>query len=297
MLPDRSKRYAGIDAEVPRLRLIGNWQLALLAVLMLGLLRLIFPQQALFDKLHDQERLDELTLSYIENLYRTQPGNVDLTILLARTRREQLDVEGLERLLAPALQSSDARQRSEARALMLSRYERALAEAVEAREQAQWRERLMELLRTASEDELPSQLASDFAATAFRLQLPQLGLQFLRRVSQEAPVSALVTHAKAALAQGRHALAAEYFMLARQQADSRELARVCFRQGVGALMAASRFEQAMQAADRYLGDLADDPETLRYLTRAALAAGEPKRAAHYAQQLVFAAPPVTGATP
>lgn len=287
MLPDRSKRYAGIDAEVPRLRLVDNWQLVLLAVLMLGLLQLIFPQRTLVEKLRDQERLDELTLSYIENLYRTQPGNVDLIILLGRTRSEQLDVAGLERLLAPALQSGDARQRSEARLLLLGRYERALAEVSDAREQVRWQDQLAALMRTASEDELPPQLAGAFAAAAFRLQQPELGLQFLRRVSQAAPVSALEAYAKVALAQGRYTLAAEYFLLARQQADSRELAAAYFRQGIGALMAASRFEQAMQAADRHLGDLADDPETLRYLTRAALAAGQPGRAARYAQQLVF----------
>lgn len=287
MLPDRSKRYAGIDAEVPRLRLVDNWQLILLAVLMLGLLQLIFPQRTLVEKLRDQERLDELTLSYIENLYRTQPGNVDLILLLGRTRSEQLDAAGLEQLLAPALQNGDERQRAEARVLLLGRYERALAEATDADAQARWQTRLVALLRTASKDEPPPPLAGAFAAAAFRLQQAELGLQFLRRVSQEAPVSALVTYAKAALAQGRHTLAAEYFLLAREQAGERALAAVYFRQGIGALMAASRFDQAMQAADRHLGDLADDPETLRYLMRAALAAGQPGRAARYAQQLVF----------
>lgn len=46
-------QFAGIDAEVPRLRLIDNGQLVLLAVLMLVLLQLIFPQRTLGEKLHD----------------------------------------------------------------------------------------------------------------------------------------------------------------------------------------------------------------------------------------------------
>jgi hypothetical protein len=39
--------------------------------------------------------------------------------------------------------------------------------------------------------------------------------------------------------------------------------------------------------------LADDPETLRYLAQAALAAGYPARAARYAQWLVFQRSPAT----
>jgi|APLak6261670569_1056079.scaffolds.fasta_scaffold03159_2 polysaccharide biosynthesis protein PelB len=298
MLPDRSKRYAGLDKEPPRLKLVNNWQLVLVALLTVGLLRAIFPQKALVEKLYDQEQLDELTLSYIENLHRTEPNNADLTILLGRTRREQLDVAGLERLLDPILQSGDARQRSEARMLLLDSYERAMTKTASGSEQQLWQNRLADLLRLASEDEMPPQLAGAFAATAFRLGLTQTGLLFLRRISQEQPITALVVYARTALAQGRYTLAAEYFLLARQQAGDRDLARVYFHQGIAALMAASRFQQAMDAVDRNLGDLADDPETLRFLARTALAAGEPRRAARYAQELVFTDRPATaGALP
>ena len=63
-------------------------------------------------------------------------------------------------------------------------------------------------------------------------------------------------------------------------------------------MAASRFAWAMRVAERDIGDLADDPETLRYMARAALAAGEPVRAARYAQGLVFQPSPArAGAVP
>ena len=74
MLPDRSKRYAGIDGDLPRLRLAEYWQLAIIAIIMGGLFMVIFPRKALVEKLHKQERLDDLTLSYIENLHRVEPG-------------------------------------------------------------------------------------------------------------------------------------------------------------------------------------------------------------------------------
>jgi hypothetical protein len=298
MLPDRSKRYAGIDEEPPRLKLVNHWQLLLAALLMVGLLRAIFPQKALVEGLYERETLDELTLSYIENLHRTQPGNADLTILLARAQQDQLDLAALERLLNPILRSGrdDARQRSEARLLLLRRYARILSTALPGADRATWERRLTEFLRESSEDEVLPQLAGEFASEAFNLGLTQLGFRFLRRVSQQDPSMALADYAHAELAQGHYALAAEYFMLARHQTEDRDLARAYFRQGVSALMAASRFEQAMQLVDRNLGDLADDRDTLNFLTRTALAAGEPARAAQYARQLVFAEKPAAGAT-
>ena len=297
MLPDRSKRYAGIDEEPPRLKLVNHWQLLLAAILMVGLLRAIFPQKALVEELYGREKLDELTLSYIENLHRTQPNNADLTILLARAQQEQLDLAALERLLNPILQSGrdDARQRSEARLLLLRSYERILDSSLPGPDRATWERRLTGFLRESSEDEIMPQLAGEFAAEAFNLGLTNLGLRFLRRISQQDPSTALADHAHAELAQGHHAFAAEYFMLARHQTEDRDLARAYFRRGVSALMAASRFQQAMELVDRNLGDLADDRDTLNFLTRTALAAGEPGRAARYAQQLVFSEKPATGA--
>jgi hypothetical protein len=69
-----------------------------------------------------------------------------------------------------------------------------------------------------------------------------------------------------------------------------EEARQLFQKGVGTLMAASRFQQALVAANQHLGNLENDPVTLRYLARTALAAGDPTQAADYARRLVFQTP-------
>jgi hypothetical protein len=45
----------------------------------------------------------------------------------------------------------------------------------------------------------------------------------------------------------------------------------------------------MQAAIQHLGDLEEDLATLRFLSRTAIAAGEPAQAAHFARKLVFTA--------
>lgn len=287
MLPDRSKRYAVTDGEPPRLRLVRTWQLALTALLAVGLLRAIFPQQKLVQRLYDQERLDDLSLSYVQNLYRTEPQNFDLKILLARTQPD-VRAEALEADLAPVLRDGDLRQRSEARLLLLQRYETA-ASATPA-QASTYERKLRQLVASVSQDSVPPHLAGAFAATAFRLGMSQEAVRLLGQISAQEPAMALPAYAESALAQGRHELAAEYYLLARNQTTDRKLARTYFRQGIASLMAASLYHQAMAAAERSVGDLQDDPETLRFLTRTALAAGDPGRAAAYAERLVFPAP-------
>lgn len=294
MLPDRSKRYAGVDGELPRLRLASNWQLLIVALLMIGLLRVIFPQNALVEKLYDQERLDELTLSYIENLHRTDPDNPDLSILLGRVQREQRDFVSLNQLLGTVIQKGNARQRSEARMLLLGAYESQLEADVAVDAKQSLRERLQAFLQDAQRDSIPPALAGAFAAAAFRQGWFDLGTHFLNRVAPGNTAQALEVYAKEALGQGRHMLASEYYLLARHQATSRDAARLYFREGIAALMAASRFALAMHVAERDMGDLADDPDTLRYMARTALAAGEPARAAQYVQWLVFLNKPQPG---
>lgn len=287
MLPDRSKRHAGIDGEADRLQLASNWQLLLVALLMLGLFRVIFPNKTLVATLYDHQQLDPLTLSYIENLRRTEPGNADLTILLGRVQRDQLDIVNLDYLLQPVIQDGSPRQRFEAQALLLGAYDRLLRTEMPDTERQQLQRALTDLLEGANRDGIPAALAADCAVMAFKLEHMALGTAFLNRVAPTQTAIALADYGATALAQGHYILASEYYLLARQNANTKNAARDYFHRGIATLMAASRFEQAMQTAERDLSDLSDDSETLRYLAQAALAAGYPARAARYAQWLVF----------
>lgn len=290
MLPDRSKRYAGIDGEIPRLVLASNWQLLLVALLVLALLVLIFPRKTLVEKLYEQETLDELTLSYIQNLYRAESKNADAAVLLTKAQQNTLDIATLELRLLPLVRVGDQRQRTEAWVMLTRAYEKALASHPDVREQGRMTVHLTEILQQASQVQLSEPLSRFFAAAAFELNLPRLGLAFLAQVEDEHPGKTLEEYGQQALGQGDYSLAAEYFLMARDQARDRDDARRLFRKGVGAQMAASRFMQAMHDAEVHLGNLADDPATLRYLARAAQAAGDPMRAADYARRLVFQAP-------
>jgi polysaccharide biosynthesis protein PelB len=287
MLPDRSKRYAGVDGQIARLELAANWQLLVVALLVIALLMAIFPRNALIEQLYQQQTLDDLTLSYVQNLYRTNPKHADAALLLARAQRDAMDIPRLESLVLDLTTSGDLRQRNEARAVLFKAYRDRLSKHVDKVETSRLTERLIGLLQGAKTDDLPDSLARMFGDEAFKLNMPQLGFGFYRRLQMDPSVGALESYGDMALGNGQHAAAATYYFMAREQAGSIEESRRLFQRGIRALMAASLFTQAMAEARLRLGDLADDPQTLRFLSRTAMSAGDPVAAAGYARRLVF----------
>ncbi len=287
MLPARSKRYAGIDGEIPRLGLASHWQLCMIGLLVLVLLVMIFPRKALVEKLYAQETLDELTLSYIQNLYRANPRNTDVAILLARTQQDTLDLASLEGMLLQPASQGDPRQRTEASMILVKAYARALETPLPAAQKDLLKIRLIALMRAATSQTLPVPLARAFANLAFTLELPALGTEFLAKANVGNAPDALERYAREALGRGYYAVAAEYYLMARDQTMDVTLARRLYIAGIDTLMAGSLYGLAMQSARQHLGGLSQDRMTLRYLARTALAAGDPVQAALYARALVF----------
>ena len=287
MLPGRSKRYALTDGEIPRLVLTKPWQLALIALLVLALLFTIFPQKALVDTLYAQQDLDSLTLSYIQNLYRAETSNVDVALLLARSQGKTRDVQSLEPVLLRVTQNGTVRQRQEAYTILFESYNRELSLPITKSEQTHVTRSLSGLLQNASKDELPALLVHAFAVKAFELGMSQTGLALMDKLKLQQPAQELEELGNQALARGEYEGAAIYFMLARNRALSIGETRRLFRKGIETYMAASLFKTAMQAASGQLGDLESDLPTLRFLSRTAIAAGDPMRAANFARKLVF----------
>jgi polysaccharide biosynthesis protein PelB len=290
MLPDRSKRYAGIDGEIPRLGLASNWHLFFVAVLVAALLALIFPRKALIARLYEQSSLDELTLSYIQNLYRAEKSNADVAILLAKSRQFDLDLPSLRAMVLSITVTGDERQRTESLTLLANAYARALAASSNVRTRGPLTAEFVQLMDAALQDDVPMQLARFLSEQAFELGVPRLGMAYLKKIEGDRTPDVLERYAQIAIGEGKFTAASSFFMLARHEVSDMDEARRLFQAGVGALMASSQFKQAMMAADQHLGNLANDPDTLRYLARTALAAGDTARAASYARRLVFERP-------
>jgi len=287
MLPGRSKRYAVADGEIPRLVLTKLWQLALIALLVLILLATIFPHKALVDTLYQQQDIDPLTLSYIQNLYRAETSNVDIALLLARSQGKTRNIQSLEPMLVQATTHGTTRQREEAYSILFESYIRELSLLIVEKEKVRLTRSLSTLLQNASKEELPVQTLHAFAVKSFELGMNQTGMDFLEKLNILDPLQELEALGNQSLAAAQYEGAASYYLLARDRAPSLEEARRLFQKGIEAYMAASLFQLAMQAAVQHLGDLETDLPTLRFMSHAATAAGDPVRAAHFARKLVF----------
>lgn len=333
MLPPRSKRYAGADAPIPRLRLIHPAQLGIAVVLLAILFALIFPRRSLLEALHRQEHFDDLTLAYIDNLKRVNTGDDDLTLLLTRARLDRMSHAEVEAALQPILEGRDERLRVLAQRTLAAASLREMGRLLgdyhgeapvfaqlqdyherirawgdldsRAKADSLWIETLLrtpaERLRTDAA--LRAQIAAQVderaqaqQAISDRLTLASLAMHagleteanhLLSSVGNDVLRAELPLAAEKALGQGHYETAGRLYLMAREHAVTVAEARERFRQGIGAFMAGGLHAAALQAAERHLGDLGDDIDTLRFLTRTALAAGDPRRAADYARRLVF----------
>ncbi|MEK9950907.1 MAG: hypothetical protein VW687_01925 [Curvibacter sp.] len=287
MLPARSKRYASDDGDIPRERLTSGWQLLLVLLVVLTLFYVVFPKRVLMQRLYDDTVLDALALSYLQNIFRADTRNTDAALLLARHHADTLDPRELEALVAPHTRSSDGRQRELAHALLIHALQRQLLADRDPGARAELRGRLEALLGSLLEARLPATLAHAYAALAYRLNLGELAMRLLRPFLADASPEALERYGHDAQARGEHVLASHYFLLARERSTQLEDMRRRFQLGLNALVAAGQAPQALEQAEHHLGALESDLPTLRYLTRLALAAGQPVVAARYARRLVF----------
>ena len=93
--------------------------------------------------------------------------------------------------------------------------------------------------------------------------------------------------ARTVLGDGEYATAAEIYFTAQERAQSREDQRYYFISGVKALQAGNMLREAVAAADRHVGALAnDDDEILRYMIKRSRAANDMARAKAYTKKLM-----------
>jgi tetratricopeptide (TPR) repeat protein len=288
MLPARSTRYAGLDGEIPRLHLVSNVQLVLIALIMLALFWLLFSPQFLITKLYAQDRYDGLTWAYLENLHHSEPHQADVAILLARALQNESTAEDLEERLSEFADSTDPRQRHEVRLILLTAYQRTLLENLRAARESAILSHMRAIVRSASTERISdASMAHLLANAALTVGEYTLAVHFLQQIEPQLdPAETLAAFGKQTLAAGEFETAAHCYFAARHLAPSKNIARKWFQLGIDALMANSLFERAMDSAEREIGDLQDDPQTLRYLVKSARAAGYPDLAAQYAWALV-----------
>jgi hypothetical protein len=255
-----------------------------------GVLYLLFPRQSLLDMVRIEQGNDSLTAGYIAALLRTEPGNHELRLLLAEKRFAMGQMALAREAMEPAMLAGDPLLR---RRVLLLEYRILEAEAAALpagssawqAAQARLRERLA---RYADEPWTPQQLIT-FAQRARALQQPALASAFNARLAASQLTVLpewLAEAALAALGGGDYVEAARLYFAARQRETAPDARRDYFLKGVATLRSGNLLREALAAADAEIGDLRDDPQTLTYLARLALAAGDAARAQAYVKRLL-----------
>jgi Tfp pilus assembly protein PilF len=275
---------------VERPKLMSGWTLAGFAVLVLIPLMLMFPKQSLLQQAAQQRLGDPLTVSYLGNLLRAEPGNIELRLLLAEHKTHLGDTDGVAELIQPALDSSNPTQQANG---LLAEYKLVLALMTkENRYSSQYRSllaRATDIFMRLSRRPWSLPTLIYLAGQADRLQERGVSMLLYRAIEEASgsvSVSWLADAAARSLGKGEHGLAAHLYFLARHREYSISGQRTYLLAGVRALMWGGFYGQAMQAIDRHVGNLEHDDETLYSLVRAAREANDQERALRYTKHLL-----------
>jgi hypothetical protein len=289
MLLQRSK-LAAQHAERPYLA--PTWLLLLLGGLVVFALVMIYPQQNLIQRLA-QAPESELSSAYMTNLLRTVPDDPILRLRLATQAMEQGNLATLRETLRPALETDNPAVRREALWLLwragamefkqLKMQDSAKLKAV--------REQLLGQLTELAKEEWSTEQQIAIAEQAFEFGDTTLGLALYRTVAERSPnpeeaASWYAKGARTALAQQLYRDSAKLYLEARQKTADPEQAKAYYLSALRTLQSGNLLAEALTMAEREIGPLANDRDTLLFLTGLARAAGRPDVADRYVRKLL-----------
>ncbi|MCQ0034047.1 hypothetical protein NAL13_25710, partial [Burkholderia glumae] len=263
------------------------------AVLVLGslvgaLLVLAYPRGKLEARM--LAGTDSLTIAYLEAWLRVEPDDAHVQAELTRAYLTGGRSADVTRMLARLDASRDPAARQNALAIRISLAQRALyglkpgdpARAARIRE-------LDALLHDAVDRPWDVEALTALARQARGLGDNALAGRYYALLAQRDTAHAdawLAELAATRLGGHDYRQAADAWFAVQARATTRAARRDAFIAGVKALQSGNDMAGAMAAAQAHLGELGDDPDTLRFLSSVALAAGRPDLAAQYVKRLL-----------
>ncbi|ALK33700.1 tetratricopeptide repeat protein [Burkholderia plantarii] len=233
---------------------------------------------------------DSLTIAYLEAWLRIEPDAADVQTELTRAYLTGGRSADVARMLARLDASRDPSARQNALAIRISLAQRALyglkpgdpARAARIRE-------LDALLQGAVDQPWDVEALTALARQARGLGDNALAGRYYALLARRDTAHAdawLAELAATRLGGKNYREAADAWFAVQARATTRAARRDAFAAGVKALQSGNDMAGAMAAAQAHLGDLRDDPDTLRFLSNVALAAGRPDLAAQYVKRLL-----------
>ena len=287
----RSRLSAQI--EPPRQRFLPPWVMLSFGLLVFALLYVIFPQKHLLDQVLHNDQADNLSVSYLITLLRTDPLNNDLRLALAQQQLRLGRYADADATLRPLVTAVNVGDRLRARRLQYEAQEAAayaLPQGSVEREKALTA--LASRLESLAKEPWDNSSLATFAEKSLAMGARGQALDLYQRLVARAGEGSLEWVGKTAeltLAQGEYDTAADLYFSAQERASTRAAKRTYFLLALKTLQSANRLPQALAQAEAHIGELSDDRETLIFLVRLARSANRPDLAEKYARQLLHMA--------
>lgn len=292
-MPLQPSRLHAPPAERPVLA--PAWLITLLAALVGGGLWLLYPRQDLERRLAASTAGTDIALSvvYLQNLLRSDPGNAQLRLLLVRQHMrlgEYPEARAALQALRPAPGDAAAEHERAWLDWELDYAEYIAIPPEQDEERAPRREPLREGLRSLAQHDWPMERQAQLALWAAQLQEPAVASPAAPEAEASSdPNSAARTYEQAArdaLGISDYQRAAELYMLARHATPDHQRAKAYFLAALDALQSGNRPADALALGEREIGPLIDDPQVLLRMTRLARAAARPDIADRYVRKLL-----------
>ncbi|MEW9900735.1 tetratricopeptide repeat protein [Chitinivorax sp. PXF-14] len=274
----------------PRERLFPWWSMLLFAVMVSLTLLLFFPQKWLMSQVQQTRPGDRVSLEYLANLVKFNPSDNALQLALVRQYLASGDWGNARVALRSVDAGDDGKLRTERDALY---YRTLMLEYQELKPDDPRRAQLLQTLSVAAGNSPAGGGSVDslvwLARQAEAIGQPALAGQLydqLARTDSARQLNWLEAGARVALANGDYDGAARRYFAARAQVRSLPLQRHYFLAGLRTLQSGNQLDAALAIAQKDLGALGDDPDTLKYLIALARSANQLDLAAQFARRLL-----------
>jgi hypothetical protein len=190
-MDQRRSRLRAPDADL-RERVISTGGLVGVALGIVLVLVLLFPRNSLIEQLRAGKGVDPLSVSYLTNLLRSEPDDLELRLSLVERHLALRQVDLAEAVLAPVAVEAGSRepQTMRARRLRIELRLRQLSADPDGADATALRTGLLDALSAELTQPWPPEALRQFARQAAELDQPTLSLAFEARANPLRPTLA-----------------------------------------------------------------------------------------------------------
>lgn len=268
------------------------WLIALLAAMICGALWLLFPKMDLERQLANTRDESELSMSYLTNLLRSDPGNERLQALLKTKQLRQMEIKrAAQEASRHALPSAAASAWTQWQELYTDYQEAEKLSSKSTRQIDLLRPQVLDALRAIPRSDLSQEQVLYLASSSLVLRDKALALKLYEDLAQNTPEAAQksMIYAEASrqlLGFSQYDDASRLLKKASEITGNTNQSREYLLDAIQVLQAANRSKDALALAEANLQTLGTEPAVLRKLIELSRAAGQPATAEKYVKQLL-----------